>query len=522
MEKIIHLAQNSILRRILLPVFVFIVITASVFFAWRFELDSVESKAKTKFDSETEEIIDLIEKRLEVYTNVLTGGRALFLSSDNVSRSEWKSYVDSISLQEKYPGVQGMGFSLFIKPQEKESHIKSIRAEGFPEYSIRPEGERDTYTSIVYLEPFKDRNLRAFGYDMYSEPVRHEAMNRAIITGNSSLSGKVTLVQENNKDVQYGFLMYLPIYKKGTDVSSSNLRRENIYGFIYSPFRIKDFMNGIFGNKKYDIDFEVYDTEVIKSDNEMFDSDFGKFSKDSVYEPRFIEDKKINLYGHTWSIKFVSLPGFKLNSDEDVLANYILIGGLVLALLITLLVFVVVNAENAAQSLAKKMSQKAEQTSLELKSLVENMPLGILYEDNNRLMRLTNIYFCRIFGINARPDELVGSDCAKAAIDSAQLFVNSEEFIERIQKIVNDRQPIANDLLTLKDGRIFQRDYIPVVSGQTYFGHLWLYRDVTNQKKSENEIKKHADELARINQIMIGRELKMVELKRELEELRGK
>ena len=66
-----------------------------------------------------------------------------------------------------------------------------MRAEGFPDYAIHPAGERDPYTNIIYLEPFADRNLRAFGYDMYAEPVRREAMERARDTGLPALSGKI-------------------------------------------------------------------------------------------------------------------------------------------------------------------------------------------------------------------------------------------------------------------------------------------------------------------------------------------
>ncbi len=40
------------------------------------------------------------------------------------------------------------------------------------------------------------RNLRAFGFDMYSEPVRRAAMEAARDTGAAALSGKVVLVQE--------------------------------------------------------------------------------------------------------------------------------------------------------------------------------------------------------------------------------------------------------------------------------------------------------------------------------------
>lgn len=47
------------------------------------------------------------------------------------------------------------------------AHVRAIRSEGYPEYAIRPDSPvREEYFSIIYLEPFWGRNLKAFGYDM--------------------------------------------------------------------------------------------------------------------------------------------------------------------------------------------------------------------------------------------------------------------------------------------------------------------------------------------------------------------
>ena len=70
-----------------------------------------------------------------------------------------------------------------------------IRSQGFADYDIHPAGERELYTSIIFLEPFSGRNLAAFGYDMYAEPIRQQAMQRAAQLGETSITGKVTLVQ---------------------------------------------------------------------------------------------------------------------------------------------------------------------------------------------------------------------------------------------------------------------------------------------------------------------------------------
>ena len=161
-----------------------------------------EQNLRNYFDFRVREAISHIEQRVATYEQVLQGAQGLFEASRSVDRNEFKQYVASLHLADNYPGIQGVGFSLMIPAAEKTNHLAKIRREGFPEYFIRPEGERDIYTSIIYLEPFADRNLRAFGYDMYSEPVRHEAMQKALESGNASLSGKVRLVQESGKNEQ--------------------------------------------------------------------------------------------------------------------------------------------------------------------------------------------------------------------------------------------------------------------------------------------------------------------------------
>src|SRR5690606_28529581 len=119
--------------------------------------------------------------------------------------------------------------------------------------------ERDAYSSILYLEPFTGRNLRAFGYDMFSEPVRREAMERARDSGLPALSGKVTLVQEFGPEVQAGFLIYLPIYARGTEPETVDARRAALLGFVYSPFRAHDIMDSIFSDSLNDVDLELFD-----------------------------------------------------------------------------------------------------------------------------------------------------------------------------------------------------------------------------------------------------------------------
>ncbi|MDQ2697082.1 MAG: CHASE domain-containing protein, partial [Pseudomonadota bacterium] len=181
--------------------------------AWHLARMDIERRNAEHFQVRTGSIRDAIDQHLRAYQQILRGGAGLFDAIQQVTREDWRAYVQRLQLEANYPGIQGLGFSLWIAPEALDEHIRRIRAEGFPDYSPWPEGERRDYTAILYLEPFDWRNRRAFGYDMFSEPVRRAAMEKARDSGAVAVSGKVTLVQETEEDVQAGFLMYLAVYR---------------------------------------------------------------------------------------------------------------------------------------------------------------------------------------------------------------------------------------------------------------------------------------------------------------------
>ena len=214
-----------------------------------------------------------VAARLHEYEMVLTGGAGLFVASDEVNRNEWRAYAEYRKVQTLFPGIQGMGFARVIKPAELAPHIRGVRAEGFPGYTVHPEGKRDVYTPIIFLEPFDARNQRAFGFDMFSEPVRRAAMERARDTGKISISGKVTLVQETGNDVQAGFLMYIPVYAKGMPLTSVEGRRDALMGYVYGPFRMNDLLQGVFPVRDNILAYQIYDGAKVSPEGMMYTGD---------------------------------------------------------------------------------------------------------------------------------------------------------------------------------------------------------------------------------------------------------
>lgn len=261
-------------------------------------------RAHAQFDKIAQEQRDLLVGRMMDYEQVLLGAAGLFAASVSVERDEWRVYVDSLRLHETLPGVQGLGYAVMVPRGNKAAHEAQIRAEGFASYAIYPSGDRELYSSIIYLEPFSGRNLRAFAFDMYSEPVRRQAMQRAADTGDSAWSGKVTLAQEDGEgNPQPGFLVYSPIYAKNKPFHTVEERRAALLGFVYAPFRAWDLMNQLYQNPERDFELHLYDGSADPA-NLLYETSY------SLSAGRFVVDKPVEIGGAHWLARFSSNAQF--------------------------------------------------------------------------------------------------------------------------------------------------------------------------------------------------------------------
>ena len=121
--------------------------------------------------------------------------------------------------------------------------------------------------------------------------------------------------------------------------------------------------------------------------------------------------------------------------------------------------------------------------------LMNNIKSGILFEDGQQKIVLVNKVFCEMFDIRESPETMVGVDYRGGAEQSKQLFENPDFYVDRINQLLRQKVPVHGDALFLLDGRIIERDYIPLIVNGTYKGHLWMYNDVTIRKNQERAVK---------------------------------
>ncbi len=296
----------------------------------------IEKAAIQDFDFDSAELQNKMEARLRAHAQLLRSGVALFAATDSVTREQWNQFYQRSRIHRYMPGIQGFGYSMIIPPEQLSHHVKEIRESGFPGYTVWPEGERELYTSIIYLEPFSDRNLRAFGFDMFSEEVRRKAMETARDSAYSVLSGMVRLVQETSEDVQPGTLMYSPVYRQGMPTSTVEERRAAIQGWVYSPYRINDLTEGILGNWDHPgsnrIHLRIYDNISQSDDALLFDSQMGEDSGKNA-DPNLSVTLPVRLNSEEWTMVLTR------KSEELSLFNRVVFVVFLVGIIISLLLY---------------------------------------------------------------------------------------------------------------------------------------------------------------------------------------
>lgn len=299
---------------------------------WQYSELSFLERENERFLRAAEKQKGALISRMGDHEQVLRGSAALFATDEMPSREQWRAYVEAIELERSLPGTLGMGFTLMVPQAAKAEHEKTVRSQGFPEYAIYPPGDRALLSSIIYLEPFAGDNIRAFGYDMYSNPKRREAMERARDTGQPALSRKVTLVQEGGVTTQPGFLMYFPVYRSGMPHDTTAARREALSGFVYSVFRSHDLVQEIFKDPNTDIEIQLFDGKPT-SENLLFSS------SGSAREARYVTDSRLEIGGNAWVARFSSSQRFEASAAGSGQPLMVLFGGLALDLLLFALLY---------------------------------------------------------------------------------------------------------------------------------------------------------------------------------------
>lgn len=473
---------------------------AVTFLGWRNADRLTERLAVERFNNKAAEIAHAIEDRLDTYEMALRGGLSMLSAVGPVSRDQWREYVGKLNVLRNYPGIQGIGYSLLIKPEDLAAHVQFMRKDGFPTYAIRPPGERDTYTAIIYLEPFDARNQRAFGFDMFSDPIRRAAMERARDSGQTVASARVTLVQETDKGAQAGFLMYLPHYARGVPTFTTEERRAALRGYVYSPFRMNDFMLGIVGHSIAGLGLEVYDGASPKAEALMFRSEAQTHQGATGRQALLQTMRSLKFFGHEWTLSFQSLPEFEAEVDRTV-PHMVLSGGISISFLLSFVAFSLLNTRTKALSLAGAMTLELRKSEEHTRLILESTGEPIYGIDTKGECTFCNAASLRALGY-ASPNDLLGKNMHAlihhSHSDGSRFDVQDCRIYRAFQK--GEGTHADDEVLWRADGTSFLAEYwsYPQKRGGQTVGAVVVFQDITERRQAEADLRESEGRLSAV------------------------
>ena len=129
----------------------------------------------------------------------------------------------------------------------------------------------------------------------------------------------------------------------------------------------------------------------------------------------------------------------------------------------------------------------------------------------------------RVVDMNPSAERLLEISTDKAiGLEASQVFDRCPEVIDLCRPKKSEKRSIC---IKEKNGSI---KYYDVKASPLYdkskriLGRLIVIRDITEIKQTESELKEKIEELERYKKVTVGRELKMIELKKQIEELQRK
>jgi PAS domain S-box-containing protein len=340
---------------LILALLVFALSLAVTFVAWRAADAEVDNGAQSEFDFEVRQAVRRIEQRMATYEQVERGTQAFLLGSMSVKGDDFRQFVEMLRLAEKFPGIQGIALVVLKQP------------------APRVAGQAPA-SAITHIEPFTGLNPRALGFDMLTEPSRREAMERARDSGQAAASGKVRLIQENGRDEQAGLVMYLPVYARGKPVATVEQRRSNLVGWVGAPFRMRDLMDGLGGERGTDILLSIYDGPGPNPAQLLYAT--AASDQAHAHSPLFKASNKVVVAGRPWTIELRSSPAFeaRVGSDRPVM---IVILGVAASALFALLVWSLASGRRRAVTLASEATRQLRESEFRWKYALEGAGDGV-------------------------------------------------------------------------------------------------------------------------------------------------
>lgn len=379
-------------------------------FGWHQSREAWQESRLTRFQAERGAMHEAVASRMVAYTQVLRGAQAAIGAAGHPDREQWSRLHQALRIQDSYPGIVGIVYIRSIAADQLAAALSDIRRFE-PAYAFRPPGEREHYALVTSVEPRTPGNLPVIGADSWAHPERRRTLASARDSGESRITAKLSLVIDDPKKPQPGFLMYQPVYRGGVFPATVEARREALLGFATIGFRLDPLMRGILGEVSSKVAMRVFDGTVLSDEHLMYASHPGV----DLTGDRLRQQNRFLIGGREWTVEYVALAGF--DDNHAFLGWLIALSGTAVAFMMFGIVTVLQGSNRRAQALAERMTASSTANETKLRELIAQSPLGIWMMDRDGVIVDCNEKFAQYAG--ASRERIIGFNMLRDARDQS-------------------------------------------------------------------------------------------------------
>ncbi|MCK5058456.1 MAG: PAS domain S-box protein [Candidatus Aminicenantes bacterium] len=159
----------------------------------------------------------------------------------------------------------------------------------------------------------------------------------------------------------------------------------------------------------------------------------------------------------------------------------------------------------------KQAEEAIKENEIQFKVIMDSMQMGVMLVDPETQ---------HIFHVNEYVSKIVGIPREKIFGKICHSFVYPSEEGKCPVSDPDRKSEVSEEILLTKDGREIpiQKSIVPIRLGSIKF-LLVSFTDISGLKKAEEELKKRTEELEMFNKAMVDREIKIIEMKEEVNRL---
>lgn len=464
-----------------ISVMVILLSLGATLWGWYVLQEHTELENRNHFNKLVNDAENSVKNRLMSYQDALHGGAGFFYASNDVNKDEWKTYVKSLNIKTRYPGIMGMGYIAYVPKDKTRQFIAFARKNIQPDFSIKKinQGQYADSFIVQYFESVSTNAKSVIGLDIGSEPSRRIAAEAARDSKLDQVTSIIHLVQ--NTDKLPAFLLLVPVYQHIDVANTLESHRKNIKGWVYAPFAGQYIFDGILPKARSEIAFSVYD------DAPNPQLIYGNIPANNNPLCHHSVQHKFEFAGHRWLISWQTTSNFQITPSSSQ-ATFVLVFGLTLTLLLGALLVLLNTARDRALQYAKRMTFSLEEmnnTLQERHNVLMHAVEGIAQFDSE----------ARFISLNKACTDLTGYTSDEIVGKSWKEIVPLCE-VARIESLYKEMKLIgkasAETIGIRKDGREYVAEIVLVANvdqDQQFKGHFCFLKDISDKKAQEYELK---------------------------------